>query len=74
MAALPGDAPGVEADIAGDRGLGEPVTIPTAAAIANAIYHATGVRVTETPMSPMLLCKLFARAKETKPQPQNTED
>ena len=74
MASLPVDVPDLEANTTGAKGLGEPVTIPTAAAIANAIYHATGVRVTETPMSPMLLCKLFARAKETKPQPQNTED
>ena len=36
----------------GAKGLGEPVTIPTAPAIANALYHATGMRVTETPLSP----------------------
>ncbi|MCA1593906.1 MAG: xanthine dehydrogenase family protein molybdopterin-binding subunit [Acidobacteria bacterium] len=33
-------------------GIGEPSTIPTAAAIANAVYNATGVRMYEIPMTP----------------------
>ncbi|MBD0369978.1 MAG: xanthine dehydrogenase family protein molybdopterin-binding subunit [Pyrinomonadaceae bacterium] len=33
-------------------GIGEPATIPTAAAVANAVYNATGVRVREMPMTP----------------------
>ena len=33
-------------------GIGEPATVPTAAAIANAIHHAIGVRVRELPMTP----------------------
>jgi xanthine dehydrogenase YagR molybdenum-binding subunit len=33
-------------------GIGEPATIPTAAAIANAFYNATGVRIRELPMTP----------------------
>jgi xanthine dehydrogenase YagR molybdenum-binding subunit len=48
-----------EANSAGAKGLGEPVTIPTAAAVANAVYHATGVRVTETPMNALRLSRLF---------------
>jgi CO/xanthine dehydrogenase Mo-binding subunit len=36
------------------------VTIPTAAVVANAVRHATGVRVSDTPMSPPMLCKLFS--------------
>lgn len=41
------------------------MTIPTAAAIANAVQHATGIRVTETPMSPVRLCALLhGRKKE----------
>ncbi len=36
----------------GARGVGEPPSIPVAPAIANAIYDATGVRVTELPMTP----------------------
>jgi CO/xanthine dehydrogenase Mo-binding subunit len=60
MASVPIEPGDTEANTAGAKGLGEPVTIPTAAAIANAIYHATGVRVTETPMSPVRLCWLFS--------------
>ena len=33
-------------------GIGEPVTVPTSAAIANAIHHAIGVRMRELPMGP----------------------
>jgi hypothetical protein len=33
-------------------GVGEPSTIPTAAAVANAVYNATGVRMLELPMTP----------------------
>ncbi len=33
-------------------GIGEPSTIPTAAAIANAFYNATGARMREIPMTP----------------------
>ena len=33
-------------------GIGEPATIPTAGAIANAVYNATGVRMRDLPMTP----------------------
>jgi xanthine dehydrogenase YagR molybdenum-binding subunit len=33
-------------------GIGEPATVPTAAAIANAVYNAIGVRIYELPMTP----------------------
>ncbi len=36
----------------GVRGVGEAPIVPPAAAVANAIYRATGVRMTELPMSP----------------------
>jgi 4-hydroxybenzoyl-CoA reductase alpha subunit len=36
----------------GAKGIGEPGLVPTAAAISNAIYHATGVRMKELPMTP----------------------
>ena len=36
----------------GLRGVGETVLVPPMAAIANAIYHATGVRMARLPMSP----------------------
>jgi xanthine dehydrogenase YagR molybdenum-binding subunit len=53
----PGDQ---EANSTGAKGLGEPVTIPTAAALANAVYDATGVRMTSTPISPLQLCAALA--------------
>ena len=62
MTCLPLDRPDPEANSTGAKGLGEPVTIPTAAAIANAVHHATGIRVTGTPMSPLRLAELFAQA------------
>jgi CO/xanthine dehydrogenase Mo-binding subunit len=36
----------------GAKGLAEPATAPTAAAIANAIFDATGVRIREVPLTP----------------------
>lgn len=36
----------------GVKGIGEPAIIPTAGAIANAVYNATGVRVKSLPMTP----------------------
>lgn len=53
-----------EANSTGAKGLGEPVTIPTAAAVANAVFHATGVRVTESPMTPARLCELLHAPKK----------
>jgi xanthine dehydrogenase YagR molybdenum-binding subunit len=34
------------------QGIGEPANIATAAAIANAFYNATGVRIRQLPMKP----------------------
>jgi CO/xanthine dehydrogenase Mo-binding subunit len=56
----PIEIPDNEANSTGAKGLGEPVTIPTAAAIANAVYDATGVRVADSPISPMRLVALIA--------------
>jgi xanthine dehydrogenase YagR molybdenum-binding subunit len=65
MVCVPIDPHDTEANTTGAKGLGEPVTIPTAAAIANAVYHATGVRVTEAPISPPRLIRMLAdRRKE----------
>ena len=41
-----------ECNTTGAKGCGEPVTIPTAAAIANAIYNAIGVRIAKGPITP----------------------
>jgi CO/xanthine dehydrogenase Mo-binding subunit len=60
MTSLPIEPEDNEANTTGSKGLGEPVTIPTAAAVANALRQATGVRIVDTPMSPVMLCKLIA--------------
>ena len=45
------------------RGIGEPATVPTAAAIANAVYNAIGVRIRELPLTPArVLAALAAKA------------
>jgi CO/xanthine dehydrogenase Mo-binding subunit len=41
----------------GTRGVGEIAIVPPMAAVANAIYHAVGVRMTELPMSPPRVLK-----------------
>lgn len=41
----------------GIRGVGEVGVVPPMAAVANAIYRAVGVRMTELPMSPPRLLK-----------------
>lgn len=64
MVSLPVETNDAEANITGAKGLGEPVTIPTAAAVANAVYHATGIRVTQTPINPVQLCRLLAERRK----------
>lgn len=50
------------------RGIGEPATVPTAAAVANAIAHATGIRPTALPITPARLLAALNRlpAREVK--------
>ena len=48
----------------GAKGLGEHVLIPTAPAILNAIFHATGIRITQVPATPSrVLVAIKAGAK-----------
>jgi xanthine dehydrogenase YagR molybdenum-binding subunit len=44
-------------------GMAEPVFVPTLAAIANAVYNATGVRLRELPMTPDRVLAALAEAK-----------
>ena len=60
MTCLPIDPQDRECNTVGAKGLGEPATIPTAAAIANAVFHATGARVSETPINPTQMARLVA--------------
>jgi CO/xanthine dehydrogenase Mo-binding subunit len=64
IVSLPIEPDDTEANTTGAKGLGEPVTIPTAAAVANAVYHATGVRITRTPINPVQLCRLLAEHRK----------
>lgn len=65
IVSLPIETDDPEANTTGAKGLGEPVTVPTAAAIANAVYNAVGVRITTTPITPLKLCSALAsRRKE----------
>jgi CO/xanthine dehydrogenase Mo-binding subunit len=48
----------------GVRGVGEVPIVPPCGALANAIYHAAGVRMTELPMSPGRVCKAILAAKK----------
>jgi len=61
MTCLPIDPHDTECNTVGAKGLGEPATIPTAAAIANAIYDAVGVRMTAAPVTPARMLELLAR-------------
>jgi CO/xanthine dehydrogenase Mo-binding subunit len=49
----------------GARGAGEPGAMPGAAAIANAIYAATGVRIRELPMTPERVRSAIVQASGT---------
>jgi xanthine dehydrogenase YagR molybdenum-binding subunit len=44
-------------------GIGEPSKIPTAAAVANAVYNATGVRVRQLPMRPATVLAALGKVK-----------
>jgi len=46
-------------------GIGEPVTIPTAAAVANAVANALGVRVGGLPITPARVLEVLGKTKTT---------
>ncbi len=48
----------------GAKGIGEPTTIPTAPAIANAIAHAIGVRIKDLPISPDKIVQALKEKRE----------
>ena len=49
----------------GLRGVGETVIVPPLAAIANAISHATGVRMTTLPMTPAVILEAITSAQSS---------
>jgi CO/xanthine dehydrogenase Mo-binding subunit len=48
----------------GAKGLGEITLVPTAAAIANAIYDAVGIRLKEVPFTPEKVLKALRTKRE----------
>jgi xanthine dehydrogenase YagR molybdenum-binding subunit len=62
---LPVDPNDTECNLVGSKGLGEPATIPTAAAIANAVYNAIGVRLFDAPISPARILESRGRTTAT---------
>jgi xanthine dehydrogenase YagR molybdenum-binding subunit len=68
LLAGPSDIPAIELVLIdqpdrGVIGLGEPPTIATAAAVANAIANATGVRVRSLPLTPARVLEAIQREK-----------
>jgi xanthine dehydrogenase YagR molybdenum-binding subunit len=61
IASVPIDAPDPLANTTGAKGVGEPATIPTAGAVANAVAHAIGVRVKETPITPVAVIRALTK-------------
>lgn len=49
----------------GAKGMGEMTMVPTPAAIANAIYHAVGVRIRSLPMTPEKILRAINEKKQT---------
>jgi carbon-monoxide dehydrogenase large subunit len=49
----------------GARGIGEATTIPTAAAIANAVFNAVGVRIKELPLTPERVFEELRKKKKS---------
>lgn len=64
FACVPVDPQDTEFNSVGAKGIGEPATIPTAPAIANAVFHATGIRVTQTPINPTQMARLLASSRK----------
>ena len=57
------DVPDVRANSTGAKGVGEPPLVPTAPAIANAIFDATGIRVRTNPITRDSILSAGAQAR-----------
>ena len=64
LTCLPIDLRDHECDTTSAKGLGEPATIPAAAAIANAFYNATGIRIKDAPITVGKVVSLLAERKK----------
>jgi len=54
----------------GAKGVGEPTSVPTAAAILNAIHDAVGVRITSLPATPEKILMELRRQRLTGGAPE----
>ncbi|MEZ4737484.1 MAG: xanthine dehydrogenase family protein molybdopterin-binding subunit [Caldilineaceae bacterium] len=61
------DLPDTAANPTGAKGIGEPPLIPTAPAIANAVFDATGVRLRHAPLSRRAVLTALAEQGQTAP-------
>ncbi len=57
----------------GAKGVGEPATIPAAPAIANAVFNAIGIRMTDAPMSPARILTAIAATRPASKGQQGRE-
>jgi xanthine dehydrogenase YagR molybdenum-binding subunit len=64
IVAVPIDPQDYDCNTTAAKGLGEPVTIPTAGAIANAVYDAIGIRVTDSPINPVKLASMLDQQRK----------
>jgi len=64
LTCLPIDPHDMEVNSTGTKGLGEPALVPAAPAIANAFYHATGVRPTAAPLTPANVTNLLNQGRK----------
>jgi xanthine dehydrogenase YagR molybdenum-binding subunit len=62
--------PDTLANSTGAKGVGEPPLIPTAPAIANAVFDAVGIRLEESPFSPKRMLDLLAAHERVAGQPE----
>jgi xanthine dehydrogenase YagR molybdenum-binding subunit len=62
------DLPDPEANSTGVKGIGEPPLIPTAPAIANAIFDAAGIRIRELPLTRRRVLEALAARQSANPQ------
>lgn len=66
--------PDPEANPTGAKGIGEPPLVPTAPAIANAVFDATGVRLRHAPLTQRrLIAALMAKKESNHEEPEGHE-
>lgn len=64
MACVPIDMHDHQWNTTSTKGIGEPATVPAAAAIANAVYNATGIRFTTAPITAAKLLAMLSERKQ----------